>query len=44
MTATTTRSRAKQPEKPTRARAVPPGFVLLFAVIVVLNLIGLVMV
>jgi cell division protein FtsW len=44
MTATTTRSRAKQPEKRARTRAVPPGFVLLFAVVVVLNLIGLVMV
>lgn len=44
MTAPTTRSRAKQPAKSARARVVPPGFVLLFAVIVVLNLIGLVMV
>jgi cell division protein FtsW len=44
MTATTTRSRAKQPAKTTRARAVPSGFLLLFAVLVVLNLIGLVMV
>jgi cell division protein FtsW len=44
MTATTTGSRAKHPDQPARRRAVPPGFVLLFAVVVVLNLIGLVMV
>src|ERR1700704_2514340 len=44
MTATTSRSRAKPPAKTGHARVVPPGFVLLFAVVVVLNLIGLVMV
>ena len=44
MTATTTRSRAKDPAKRARKRVAPPGFVLLFAVLVVLNLIGLVMV
>src|SRR4051812_43756741 len=45
MTATTTAKRGKQaPTKPTRPRAPQSGFVLLFAVIVVLNLIGLVMV
>src|SRR5438477_57149 len=44
MTATTTRTRAKRPATATRAGVAPPGFVLLFAVIVVLNLIGLVMV
>ena len=44
MTATTTRSRAKEPAKRGRTRVAPPGFVLLFAVLVVLNLVGLVMV
>ena len=44
MTATSTRTRAKPSPKAARSRALPPGFVLLFAVIVVLNLIGLVMV
>src|SRR2546421_3792424 len=44
MTATSTRTRRKPSPKATRSRAVPPGFVLLFAVLVVLNLIGLVMV
>src|SRR5687767_11532748 len=47
MTATTTRTRAKRPTRsarPARPRVAPPGFVLLFAVLVVLNLIGLVMV
>ncbi|MEY2421654.1 MAG: cell division protein FtsW [Acidimicrobiaceae bacterium] len=41
MTATTTRTRGKQPARPRYANS---GFVLLFAVLVVLNLIGLVMV
>jgi len=53
MTATTTRSRAKRqgrpprpprPPRPSRQRVAPPGFVLLFAILLVLNLIGLVMV
>src|SRR5438067_12910370 len=44
MTATTPRSRTKPPVTTSRVRAVPSGFLLLFAVIVVLNLIGLVMV
>ena len=45
MTAITTkRSAPRKPSAPTRRRTAPPGFVLLFAVIVVLNLIGLVMV
>ena len=46
MTATTTKTRRAK-EKPKRASArpvAPPGFLLLFAVLVVLNLIGLVMV
>ncbi|MEY2453904.1 MAG: cell division protein FtsW [Acidimicrobiaceae bacterium] len=44
MTATTNRTRATQPAKAPRPRIANSGFVALFAVIVVLNLIGLVMV
>src|SRR5258706_6981024 len=44
MTATTSRARAKPPGKNARPRVPNSGFLLLFAVLVVLNLIGLVMV
>src|SRR4051794_19482825 len=44
MTATTSRNRAKPVAKQARPRVANSGFVLLLAVIVVLNLIGLVMV
>jgi cell division protein FtsW len=44
MTATTSRTRAKPPAKNARPRVANSGFVLLFAILVVLNLIGLVMV